>query len=192
MSFKAFLKSKRFVYLASIVVAFAATVLTCSLVFDLPSLYTAHISLLTCLLALAAARIIFALATKTAKANVIISEAWLIFACAALFVCIRTASMSAYSLFLWLVGLGLINAIGFTFLCSEIRDLPITKVDDYIRLKAGLKFRFVGDELDGKPDLNQPLIVVDGVPRSADEAEKMGYGAKAADALEYIKMILKK
>lgn len=170
------------------VVAFLASRFAFEMTLD----YQVFVMLTSALCGFLSARATYLIVKKEMKTNLVISEIWLCYSAVALFGCIRTESYALFGAYLWCVGIGLVNAIGFTYLCSEIEEIPLNKVDDFARMKESLKFKFINDDLNEKPDLSRPLIVIDGVPRSAAEAERMGYGALSADAIEYIKMILKK
>lgn len=85
-----------------------------------------------------------------------------------------------------LVLLSAVNAIGYSASKAESVELSLVE-----KLKAELKFRLVGDTLQGAADPSRPLIVIDGKVMTVNEADASGHGAAAADGLEYIKALLK-
>ena len=87
-----------------------------------------------------------------------------------------------------------LNYFGFRFICvpEEVVLIPEvekseSKKEKITRLASELKY-----EMDGEtPLLEHPLCEIDGVAYTPAEAEAMGYGAIAANGIEYIKNYVK-
>ena len=76
---------------------------------------------------------------------------------------------------------------------EEVEEVKIETPDQKLAfLKETVRFKFDGDSLDGAPLLNYPICKVDGDALTVKEADEKGYGAIAADGLEYLKDILEK
>lgn len=58
------------------------------------------------------------------------------------------------------------------------------------KLKATQRYEFVDDKLGSAPNLDKPLCLIDGRALTVNEAEAAGYGAIAADAIEYFKTLI--
>ena len=67
--------------------------------------------------------------------------------------------------------------------------VKLMQAEAYDRLSKVVRFRFMGDVVEGKPDIQRPLVVVDGVkdPMTIVEAREAGYGEEADAAAAYLK-----
>ena len=84
-----------------------------------------------------------------------------------------------------------LNYFGFRYICTPEEVIPEVKEESrkekVTRLAAEMRYEMVGDT----PQLDKPLCEVEGVALTPAEAEEKGYGAIAANGLEYIKKYVK-
>lgn len=86
-----------------------------------------------------------------------------------------------------------LNYFGFRFICTPEEVIQTetekeeTKKEKIARLATEMRYEMVGDT----PQLDKPLCEVEGVALTPAEAEEKGYGAIAANGIEYIKKYVK-
>lgn len=114
---------------------------------------------------------------------VLASSWWLVSFCMAIFVA------------------GVVMAVGYRFL-KEQGFLSATATEEPIpvenepagltELKASVRFKYLDDDPSKGEDKSRPLCSINGVACTVDEAYSRGWGAVAADGIEYLKESIKK
>lgn len=92
----------------------------------------------------------------------------------------------------------LIFAVGNRFIANAMQLVTTMEVnsDGFVqepileKLKATQRYEFVDDKLGSASNLDKPLCLIAGKALTVNEAEAAGYGAIAAEAIEYFKMLI--
>lgn len=112
----------------------------------------------------------------------------MLISCAGWLIAVLSTGILLTSVGLAVVALGIVMAYGNRFVGGKEAKMDVaeTKTKD---LRATLRYQFISDDPAYGEDITKPLCSIDGKALTYDEAYAMGYGAQAADALEYIKLI---
>ena len=193
------------VYATSVVAGMVAAGLIAGLALHETPAYSVCWAILFGGVALVIARIVLHEVKKVADAEDYAIDVYMLLSLGGWLGLILTNTWLGVSLYSALmVGAGLM-ALGVRFLDPvEVgeKEVRVTKHErkekhkygesDLEFLKRTLRFRFVDDNMDNASDPDKPLCEVDNEPLTCDEADARGFGALAAEGVEYCKMILAK
>ena len=184
---------KLWLYPLVAVVSGAALFLLCQFVFHLELVYSIFYGLLAASIAFLATRGIVHIVKKELSKAFTATTVWGVLACLLLaWLIINTSSavqtalvFGILSCVLCFVGFELWGKKGEEYL-TEVVEIE-SKKEKIKRLAGELKYQMDGET----PLLDHPLCEIDGVAYTPDEADAMGYGAIAANGIEYIKKYVK-
>lgn len=183
------MKTKLWLYPTASAVPAAITALFCIFGLNYVPAYTVCYALVAGALSFVVARFIYHLAVCDKDVDFYCSEFFALLAVVFSFVFVTSQSMVVFKIFTGLFAFATICSVGITV--RRKKGGAEGEQDTFSRLRKSLKFAFVGDNPNNSPDVSRPLCVIDGIPRSAVEAESLGYGAKAAEVDAYIRKIFK-
>lgn len=191
-------KLRLIVYPSATIVSFAAAMLIAFFVFSETIFYAICFGLFAALLALALSRMILHIIAEDTSAEMYAICIYVILAAFAWLGLIYTESWLFVSIFgAAFVGF-LLMAAGTRLLDPVIEENVIAEYTkqgyetDLDFLKRTVRFRFTDDKLGNPPDTNRPICQIGDSMMTCEEAFDAGFGAKAAEGIEYLRMILKK
>lgn len=101
---------------------------------------------------------------------------------------ILTESYSVATIGIVILAAGMMMALGTRFVGKDGAKVKRAEVETL--LAKTLRYRYMGDVIDGEVDIRRPLVIAEGVkdPMTVEEAYKSGYEKEAEDAMSYIRM----
>lgn len=145
------------------------------------------------------ARTIFHLVMKDYSAEMWQVSIYLIVAVSAWIGAILSLTWGWASFWMAIMIASLIFAIGNRFIAKAMQIAAAameTNSSEFVqtpvleKLKATQRYEFVDNTLGSASNLDKPLCLIDGRALTVNEAEAAGYGAIAAEAIEYFKTII--
>ena len=184
------MKLKLILYPAVGGVGFLVSALVSYLVFDETVLYALCFGLFGFGVCAVIARTIYHLCSKDNTPRMWGVTIDLLISCAGWLLAVLSTGILLASVGLAIVALGIVMAYGNRFVGAQVKaDKQTEHKADTKDLRATLRYQYVNDDPALGENVMRPLCSIGGKALTYDEAYALGYGAQAADALEYIKFI---